>query len=255
MADVVVETKDRIGRIELAGLDKKNALTAAMYQAMEKALREAEADPQVRVHLVHGARDCFTAGNDLNDFLARNASGGPSSAFGFISTLPTLEKPLVAAVGGAAVGVGTTMLMHCDFVYASPNAKFQMPFVPLGLVPEAASSLLLPAIAGYQRAAELLMLGRPFDAAKAHAAGLVTEVVPEGELLERARELALALAALPAASVRETKRLMRAPLADKVATQLAEESRVFAERLASLEAKVAMTAFFENRRPDFFKFA
>lgn len=159
MADVVVETKDRIGRIELAGLDKKNALTAAMYQAMEKALREAEADPQVRVHLVHGARDCFTAGNDLNDFLARNASGGPSSAFGFISTLPTLEKPLVAAVGGTAVGVGTTMLMHCDFVYAAPNAKFQMPFVPLGLVPEAASSLLLPAIAGYQRAAELLMLG------------------------------------------------------------------------------------------------
>ena len=255
MPDVIVETKDRVARIELARLDKKNALTAAMYQAMERALGDAEADGTVRAILVHGARDCFTAGNDLNDFLQRNASGGPSSAFGFISTLPTLQKPLVAAVGGSAVGVGTTMLLHCDFVYAAPNARFQMPFVPLGLVPEAASSYLLPLVAGYQRAAELLLLGRPFDAARAHAAGIVTEIVPEAELLERARETALALAALPAASVRAAKALMKQPHAERVAAQLREESRVFAERLQSPEAKEAMTAFFEKRKPDFSKFA
>jgi len=255
MSDVIVETKDRIARIEIARLDKKNALTGAMYRAMQKALEDADADPGVRAILVHGARDCFTAGNDLKDFLDRSANGGPSSAFGFISTLPKVKKPLIAAVGGNAVGVGTTMLLHCDFVYAAPNAKFHMPFVPLGLVPEAGSSLLLPMIAGYQRAAELLLLGRPFDATKAQAAGIVTEVVPEAELFERARETALALAALPAASVRESKRLMKQAHAALLQQQLAEESKVFAERLQSPEAKEAMNAFFEKRKPDFSKFA
>ena len=254
MADVIVETKDRIARIEIARLDKKNALTAAMYNAMADAMAAAEADPQVRVIIVHGARDCFTAGNDLKDFLDRSASGGPSSAFRFISALPTLKKPLVAAVGGSAVGIGTTMLLHCDFVYAAPNAKFHMPFVALGLVPEAASSLLLPMIAGYQRAAELLMLARPFDAAKAQAAGFVTEIVPEVELFERARETALALAALPAASVRLTKQLMKHQLSEAIAAQMKEEGRIFAERLGSPEAKEAMTAFFEKRKPDFSRF-
>ena len=255
MSDVIVETKDRIARIELARLDKKNALTAAMYQAMKKALEDADADAGVRAILVHGARDCFTAGNDLKDFQDRSANGGPSSAFGFISTLPKVQKPMIAAVGGNAVGVGTTMLLHCDFVYAAPNARFHMPFVPLGLVPEAGSSLLLPMLAGYQRAAELLLLGRPFDAAKAQAAGIVTEVVPEAELFERARETALALAALPAASVRESKRLMKRAHMALLEAQLAEESRVFAERLRSPEAKEAMNAFFEKRKPDFSKFA
>ncbi len=255
MSDVIVETKDRIARIEIARLDKKNALTGAMYRAMQKGLEDADADPDVRAILVHGARDCFTAGNDLKDFLDRSANGGPSSAFGFISTLPKVRKPLIAAVGGNAVGVGTTMLLHCDFVYAAPNAKFHMPFVPLGLVPEAGSSLLLPMLAGYQRAAELLLLGRPFDATKAQAAGIVTEVVPEGELFERARETALALAALPAASVRESKRLMKQAHMALLEKQLAEESRVFAERLQSPEAKEAMNAFFEKRKPDFSKFA
>jgi enoyl-CoA hydratase/carnithine racemase len=254
MADVIVETKDRIARIEIARLDKKNALTAAMYNAMADAMAAAEADPQVRVTLIHGARDCFTAGNDLKDFLDRGATGGPSSAFRFISGLPTLKKPLVAAVGGSAVGIGTTMLLHCDFVYAAPNAKFNMPFVALGLVPEAASSLLLPMIAGYQRAAELLMLARPFDAAKAHAAGIVTEIVPEAELFERARETALALAALPAASVRLTKQLMKHQLGEAIAAQMKEEGRIFAERLGSPEAKEAMNAFFEKRKPDFSRF-
>ena len=172
-ANVVVETRDRVTRIEIARLDKKNALTLEMYAAIGKALSAAEADPQVRAMLIHGKPDCFTAGNDLKDFLERPPHGERSITVDFLHQIADLNKPLVAAVGGAAVGIGTTMLLHCDLVYAAPNARFQLPFVPLGLVPEAGSSLLLPAIAGYQRAAELLMLGQPFGADKALAAELI----------------------------------------------------------------------------------
>ena len=254
MSHIVVETKDRVQRIEIARTDKKNALTQEMYEAMAGALAAAEADPGVRAILIHGTRDCFTAGNDLKDFLERSASGAPSSAFRFISALPKLAKPLVAAVGGPAVGIGTTMLLHCDLVYAAPNARFQMPFVPLGLVPEASSSLLLPMVAGYQRAAELLLLGRPFAPEKAFAAGFVTEIVPEENLLEHALAAAKGVASLPPTSVRLTKQLMKRPLAEAIASQMAEEGRIFAERLQSGEAKEAMTAFFEKRKPDFSRF-
>jgi enoyl-CoA hydratase/carnithine racemase len=253
-ANVLIETKDRVLRIELARIDKKNALTQDMYRAMLQALVAADADAQVRAILIHGARDCFTAGNDLKDFLDRKPDGGPADSFKFISGLPLVQKPLIAAVGGPAVGVGTTMLLHCDLVYASPGARFQMPFVPLGVVPEAASSFLLPMIAGYQRAAELLMLGQPFSAEKALAAGFVTEIVPEDKLLEHARAAALAIAALPPASVRLTKQLMKRQLGKAIAEQMAEEGRIFAERLQSGEAKEAMTAFFEKRKPDFSRF-
>jgi len=254
MSHVHVETKDRVLRIELARTDKKNALTQDMYRAMLQALADADADAQVRAILIHGARDCFTAGNDLKDFLERSPDGGPTDSFRFIQALPGVAKPLIAAVGGVAVGVGTTMLLHCDLVYATPAARFQMPFVPLGLVPEASSSLLLPMIAGYQRAAELLLLGQPFSAEKALAAGFVTEIVPEADLLEYARNAALAVAALPPASVRLTKQLMKRPLAPAIAAQMEEERKVFAERLQSGEAKEAMTAFFEKRKPDFSRF-
>jgi enoyl-CoA hydratase/carnithine racemase len=251
---IKTEIRDRIASIEIARIEKKNALTGAMYDAMAAALAAAEADGTVRAILIHGTRDCFTAGNDLNDFLERSSSGGPSSAFRFISALPKLAKPLVAAVGGPAVGIGTTMLLHCDLVYAAPGARFQMPFVSLGLLPEAASSLLLPMIAGYQRAAELLMLAQPFSAEKAFAAGIVTEIVPEDKLLEYARSQAAALAALPPSSVRLTKQLMKRPLSQAIASQMDEERKVFAERLGSAEAKEAMTAFFEKRKPDFSRF-
>jgi len=254
MNHVVVETRDRVTSIELARVDKKNALTGDMYRAMAAALAAAEADSAVRAILIYGTRDCFTAGNDLKDFLDRSAAGGPSSAFSFISMLPKLTKPLIAAVGGPAVGVGTTMLLHCDLVYAAPGARFQMPFVPLGLVPEAASSLLLPMVAGYQRAAELLLLGQPFTAEKAFAAGIVTEIVPEDRLLEHARNAAAAIAALPPASVRLTKQLMKRQTGQAVAAQMTEESRLFAERLQSGEAKEALTAFFQKRKPDFSNF-
>ncbi len=254
MSHVRIESRDRVLRIELARIDKKNALTQDMYRAMRQALQDADADPQVRAILIHGARDCFTAGNDLKDFLDRKPGGGPAESFQFINALPKVAKPMIAAVGGAAVGVGTTMLLHCDLVYASPGARFQMPFVPLGVVPEAASSLLLPMIAGYQRAAELLLLGQPFGAEKALAAGFVTEIVPEAELLEYARNAAAAVAALPPASVRHAKALMKRPLLEAIAAQMQEEGRVFAERLQSPEAKEAMTAFLEKRKPDFSRF-
>jgi len=254
-ANVVVETRDRVTRIELARIDKKNALTQDMYAAIGQALSAAEADPQVRAMLIHGAPDCFTAGNDLKDFLERPPLGERSITADFLHQIADLKKPLLAAVGGAAVGIGTTLLLHCDLVYAAPNARFQLPFVRLGLVPEAGSSLLLPAIAGYQRAAELLMLGQPFDANKALAAGFVTEIVPETELIERARGAALALAELPPASVRLTKGLMKASLGRAVGEQIDAELGEFKERLGSPEAKEAMTAFFEKRKPDFSKFS
>jgi len=254
MSEILTEVKDRVLRIEIARPDKKNALTQAMYGAMADALAAAERDPGVRAAMIHGTRDCFTAGNDLKDFLDRPPRTQETPVFRFISTLPVFGKPLIAAVNGAAVGIGTTMLLHCDLVYAAPGAKFQLPFVSLGLVPEAGSSFLLPYIAGYQRAAELLMLGQPFGTDKALAAGFVTEVVPEAELFERARAAALALAALPPAAVRATKSLMRKRFGARTAEAMEEEGKVFGERLASPEAKEAMTAFLEKRKPDFSRF-
>src|SRR5262245_12346722 len=246
---IKTEIRDRIATIELARPEKKNALTAAMYATMTDTLAAAESDPGVRAILIHGARDCFTAGNDLKDFLQGPA--GASQALRFVSALSKVGKPVVAAVGGPAVGIGTTLLLHCDLVYAAPGARFQLPFVPLGLVPEAASSLLLPGAVGYQRAAAWLLLGQPFTSAEALAAGIVTEVVPEETLLERARAAAAALATLPPESVRLTKQLMKRPRAAEVAAQMAEEARLFAERLQSAEAKEAMAAFIEKRKPDF----
>jgi enoyl-CoA hydratase/carnithine racemase len=251
---VVVETRERVTRIELNRPEKKNALSPEMYALIAQALGAAEADAQVRAVLIHGQSGCFTSGNDVKDFLELPRGAGESPAAGFLRAISTAKKPLVAAVGGPAVGVGTTMLLHCDLVYAAPNARLQMPFVPLGLLPEAASSLLLPAMAGYRRAAEMLLLGQPFGAEKALAAGIVTEVVPEAELLERARAAALALAALPPASVRMTKELMKRGLAQGVQERITEELHLFGERLKSPEAREALRAFMEKRKPDFSRF-
>ncbi len=254
MTHILTETKDRVARIEIDRADKKNALTADMYQALADALAAADADPLVRAILIHGKPDCFTAGNDLKDFLERPPHGDNSPVFQFLRGISTASKPIVAAVGGPAVGVGTTMLLHCDLVYAAPNARFQVPFVPLGLVPEAASSFLLPMIAGYQRAAEMLLLGRPFGAEKAFAAGIVTEIVASGELLAYAQEAAAALAALPPSSMRMTKALMKSRYAQATGEAMAAEGEKFRAQLGSAEAKEAMNAFFEKRKPDFSKF-
>ena len=254
MPHILTSTRDRITRIELDRADKKNAITSDMYQAMADALRAAEADPQVRVVVIHGKPDCFTAGNDLKDFLERPPSGDGSPVFQFLQAISTAAKPLVAAVGGPAVGIGTTMLLHCDFVYASPNARFQMPFVGLGLVPEAASSLLLPMLSGYHQAAELLLLGKPFTAEKALAAGIVTEIVPDGDLFDHALEVAASIAALPPSSVRMTKALMKTRYATAVREAMGAEGDKFRAQLGSAEAKEAMQAFFEKRKPDFSRF-
>jgi enoyl-CoA hydratase/carnithine racemase len=247
------KTESRIAFIEIARLDKKNALTAEMYQQLAAALQAADADPQVRSILLHGTPDCFTAGNDVADFLKRPV-GTDSPVVGFLQVLPNIGKPIVAAVGGPAVGIGTTLLLHCDFVYATAEARFQLPFVPLGIVPEFGSTYLLPLVAGYQRAAELLLLGQPFTAQKAQEAGIVTQIVDKSELLKKARETALALAALPPESLRLTKRLMRKRHARILDETIAEETRIFSERLHSPEAKEALSAFLEKRKPDFSRF-
>ena len=251
---VIVETRERITRIEFNRPEKRNALSPEMYALIAQAIAAAEGDAQVRAVLIHGQRDCFTSGNDVRDFLELPRGPGESPAAGFLRAISSAKKPLVAAVGGPAVGVGTTMLLHCDLVYAAPTARLQMPFVPLGLLPEAASSLLLPAMAGYRRAAEMLLLGQPFGAEKALAAGIVTEIVPAEELLERARAAALALAALPPASVQMTKELMKRGLAQAVQERMTEELQRFGERLRSPEAKEALRAFMEKRKPDFSRF-
>jgi enoyl-CoA hydratase/carnithine racemase len=251
---VVTETRNRIARIGLNRPDKKNALTVEMYQAMSEALRAAHADARVRAVLIHGQPDCFCSGNDLRDFRDKPPHGEDAPVMHFLRGIATAAKPVIAAVGGPAVGIGTTMLLHCDLVYATPEARFQLPFVSLGLVPEAASSLLLPMVAGYQRAAELLLLGKPFSAEKALAAGFVTEIVPASELLEYATDAAEYVASLPPGSVRTTKALMKQRHGHAVVERIAEESRLFAERLVAPEAQEAFSAFFEKRKPDFSRF-
>jgi enoyl-CoA hydratase/carnithine racemase len=248
------ETRDRVAWIRFDRLDKKNAITAAMYAQLGAALAAADADPQVRAVLLSGSADCFTAGNDVADFLSVPRDPGRSPARALFEALPNMKKPVVAAVGGPAVGIGTTMLLHCDFVYAAPNARFQLPFVPLGIVPEFGSTFLLPLLAGYQRAAELLLLGQPFTAQKALEAGIVTEVVPQEELLNKAEATARQLASLPPESIRLTKRLLKARHREALAATIEEETRLFTERLTSPEAKEALSAFLEKRKPDFSRF-
>ena len=254
MDQIITEKRDGILRIEINRPDKKNALTSAMYQAMADAIKVAETDTKVRVMLIHGKSDLFTAGNDLQDFLDNSPRDENRPAFQFLRNISRAQKPIVAAVAGPAVGIGTTMLLHCDLVYAAPNARLQLPFVNLGLVPEAASSLLLPALVGYQRAAELLLLGEPFSAQTAKEIGLVTEVVPEDVLLETALAQAKKLAQKPAASVRLTKQLMKRSFIAAMTQQMELEIGHYGELLGAPEAKEAFTAFFEKRKPDFSKF-
>ena len=251
---ITSETSDRVARIRFDRLDKKNAITAQMYAQLGSALAAADVDPQVRAVLLSGTAECFTAGNDVADFLNAPRQPGSSPARALFDTLPNMKKPVVAAVGGPAIGIGTTLLLHCDLVYAAPNARFQLPFVPLGIVPEFGSTFLLPRLAGYQRAAELLLLGQPFSAQKAHEVGIVTAVIPQDSLLAEAEKAAAMLASLPPESLRLTKRLLKARYAEALASTIEEETRLFTERLSSPEAKEAMSAFLEKRKPDFSRF-
>lgn len=229
---------------------KKNALTAAMYAAFTAALRDAESSPDVRVVLICGVPGAFSAGNDLEDFLAAvPAADEPRPAHGLIRALCEATVPLVAAVDGVAVGIGTTLLFHCDFIYATPATKFSLPFINLGLCPEAGSSLLLPRLAGYHRAAQLLMLGEPFTADAAAALGLVHEVCAAEGVEQRARQTAGLLAAKPRQALRATKALMKRP-EEPVSHRVEAEIAAFSALLETPAAREIMSAFLAKRAPD-----
>lgn len=247
MSDVRVERAGPVVSLVLDRPRRRNALTAAMYEALERGLADAEADETVRVVVFRGSEDTFTAGNDLEDFLERPPAGRDAPVFRFLERAAFAAKPLVAAVNGPAIGLGTTLLLHCDLVFAAAGARFQMPFVKLGLVPEFASTYLLPLAAGAARAREMLLLGEPFDAQVARDAGIVTQVVADGETHARAAQAAARLAALPPDAVRETKRLLREPHRAAIEQALRAESDVFRAMLARPEAREALAAFLARR--------
>ena len=248
------ETADGVLTLTFDRLDRKNAITAAMYQTLADALVAAETDPAIRVIVLAGHESVFTAGNDLEDFMKNPPKDESAPVHQFLRAISTASKPLIASVSGAAVGVGTTMLLHCDLVYASETAKLSMPFAQLGLCPEAASSLLLPQLAGYHRAADKLLFGEPFDANEARELGLVNRVLPAGELDAFVRTQARKLTLLPPAALRATKRLMKEGATPQIAERMSVEGKQFGEMLRAPEAREAFTAFFEKRRPDFSKF-
>jgi enoyl-CoA hydratase/carnithine racemase len=250
---IVVSIQDRILSIRLDRPEKKNALTRGMYLGMIEALEQAENDSAVRVVLITGTQDCFTAGNDLMDF-ANAKPGETSPAIVYLQTLAAAQKPVVAAVAGVAVGIGTTMLLHCDLVYAAPDARFQLPFVNLGLCPEAGSSVMLPELMGHRRAAELLLFGEPFSSEKALELGIINAVYPGGELLEAATAKARQLAEKPPSGLRTTKALLKRSAAAAIAEAMARETEKFAALLQGPEAREAMMAFMQRRKPDFSKF-
>jgi len=247
-----------VATIEIARPDKKNAITVEMYQAMADALRAADADVAVRAVLITGQPGIFTAGNDLEDFMHRKPGQGSdaeaSPVFQFMAALFECGKPVVAAVTGAAIGIGTTMLLHCDLVYVADDARLAMPFTSLGLVPEFASSLLLPQRIGHARAAQHLLLGDPFGAEDAVAMGIANAVLPAGEVVNHARRVAERFNGLPPGAVREAKALMRGGQRDAVRERIRTEGAAFAARLRSPEAMEAFQAFFQKRKPDFSKF-
>jgi len=243
---VIVSSSDGVCEIQLNRPEKRNALTQSMYGALVDALNEVRADDSVRVVLISGAGASFTAGNDLNDFVTANL-GDDNNAVRFLRLLPTFRKVLIAAVHGQTVGIGVTMLLHCDLVVAASNTQMTMPFVKLGLVPEAGSSLLLPRAIGHHRAAELLLLGKPFDAAAGLEMGIVNRVVEDKALMEEARKLAREVAAQPPGALMTAKRLLKSETGS-VAARVEEELEAFREQLASAEFKAAVAAFFGKGR-------
>ena len=232
-------------------LEKKNSLTAAMYAAMADALESAHHASNVRVLVIQGHESIFSAGNDIGDFLNHPPSGDDAPVFRFLRGISTFAKPIVAAVCGPAVGIGTTLLLHCDLVYAGDNAVFSLPFVNLGLCPEAASSLLVPQRVGHARAAEVLLLGEPFRAETALEMGLINRIVPPSEANALALQQARKLASKPLNALIETKRLLKKSNASAVAERMDEEGASFARMLTEPAAREAFTAFMEKRKPDF----
>jgi enoyl-CoA hydratase/carnithine racemase len=254
-AEIDIKVADGIQLIRFMRPEKKNAFTGAMYDAMSAALDEGERSDDIVVHVFIGSGGSFNAGNDINDFV-RRAGGGPDGiptpSLNFIRRLPKVTKPMIAAVDGLAIGVGTTMLFHCDLVYATPTASLRTPFLDLGLVPEAASSLTAVLRMGHARAFELLCLGEPFNAERAKDAGIVNAIVPAEQLEATAMKAAARLTKKPRDALMAARRLMRGQV-DAHSAQIEEEAKVFQTRMKSAEAQEAFAAFFEKRSPDFAK--
>ena len=251
MSDIVTERSGSILRVMLNRPAKKNAMTSSMYLALADLLNKALQDDGIRVVLWHGAGDSFCAGNDIEDFLKNPPGPGESPQATLMAAFLSFDKPIVVAVQGAAIGGGTTMLTHCDFVYAGESARFQMPFIDLGVGPEFGSSASLPARVGYIRAAELILLGQPFDAKRAAELGFVTAVVPDRKLLETATETAQKLAQKPAGALRAAKRLMIGSTREHIEQAIKAENKEFSSLVRSADAKEALKAFLEKRPPDF----
>lgn len=254
--DIDIAVANEIQVIRFTRPEKKNAFTGGMYDAMSAALDRGETDDGIVAHVFIGSGGIFNAGNDINDFIRRAKAGGgegiPTPSLNFIQRLPKVTKPMIAAVDGLAIGIGTTMLFHCDLVYASPTASLRTPFLDLGLVPEAASSLTAVKRMGNARAFELLCLGEPFGAERAREAGIVNAVVPAEELEATAMKAARRLAAKPRGALLAARRLMRGD-PSALSAQIMAESEVFRDRMGSAEAQEAFAAFFEKRPPDFTK--
>ena len=253
MSDILTHQDAGVLTLTFNRVERKNSINVAMYDALATALEKAAGDAATRVVVIQGHETIFSAGNDIEDFLKNKPAGMDSPVFRFLRGIATFPKPLVAAVCGPAVGVGTTLLFHCDLVYAGDNAAFSMPFVNLGLVPEAASSLLVPQMFGYHRAAEALLLGEPFMAEAALEVGLVNRVVPPSEANELAQAQARKLAAKPLSSLIATKQLMKGGQQKAVLERMGEEGAQFGRMLGEPAAREAMTAFMEKRKPDFSK--
>lgn len=251
MADLLIDTTGQVMTITFNRVDKKNSFTSAMYADMADALTGAQTDDRVRVAVFQGHETIFSSGNDIADFLKNPPLSLDVPVFRFLRAISTFAKPLVAAVCGPAVGIGTTLLFHCDLVWAGDNAAFSMPFVNLGLCPEAASSLLAPQRMGYGRAAQALLLGDPFMAEAALEMGLVSRIVPPAEASALAQRQAAKLASKPISSLLQTKRFMKLGQSEAVAQRLADEAAVFARMLGEPAAREAFTAFMEKRLPDF----
>jgi enoyl-CoA hydratase/carnithine racemase len=253
MDEIVTEQAGSILSVQLNRPTKRNAMTSAMYLSLAGIFNKAANDENTRVVLWHGAGDSFCAGNDIEDFLKNPPGPGESPQARLMEALVNFDKPLVAAVYGAAIGGGTTMLTHCDFIYAGESTKFQMPFINLALVPEFGSSCSVPARIGHVRAAELILLGAPFDARYAAELGLVTEVLSDKDVLAIATETAQKLALKPASALQASKRLMKQPFRDQIRAAMKAENEEFSAQVRSEDAKEALTAFLEKRKPDFTK--
>jgi enoyl-CoA hydratase/carnithine racemase len=252
---VVQKAEDGILEVQLNRPEKKNALTTEMYTLLTEAVTRAAEDTAIRCLLLTGSQGSFCSGNDLGDFLQARAAGEAHPVAQFMHALSGFAKPVVAAVQGAAVGIGSTLLLHCDLVYAGRSTRFAMPFVNLGICPEFASSYLLPRLMGYPRAAEILLLGEPFDAEQALDFQLINAVLDDDAVDTRAREMATRLAAKPPGALRTTKELMRRWAHDTCQRAIREESERFMAMLHEAEAKEAVTAFMEKRKPDFSRFS